>query len=196
MEVEKLSFPTPWPASVYRYELQQNKDAYYFVARPQFHVQNAGRSRDLLHRLRHWMGANGEPEENTPPLVGYGGLWMIVGEAHISQIAVHPDYRGKKLGELLLVVMIERAMALNAEVVTLEVRVSNSIAQNLYRKYGFQQVGVRKAYYSDNNEDAYLMSTDRITAPAYQEKFRKLEAALRQYFRSQPLSIFLPDVNS
>ncbi|MSP12784.1 MAG: ribosomal-protein-alanine N-acetyltransferase [Chloroflexi bacterium] len=192
IEVEKLSFPTPWPASVYRYELQQNRDAHYCVARPQFNIQNAGRNWDLLQRLRHWIGGNGESEDNTPPLIGYGGLWMIVGEAHISQIAVHPDYRGKKLGELLLVFMIQRAMELDAEIVTLEVRVSNTIAQNLYRKYGFQQVGMRKAYYSDNNEDAFLMSTDRVTAPAYQEKFKKLETALWQYFRSQPLSIFLP----
>jgi ribosomal-protein-alanine N-acetyltransferase len=113
-----------------------------------------------------------------PTLLGYGGIWLMMDEAHVSTLAVHADWQGKGIGELLLVSLIEKAMTLSAEFVTLEVRVSNDRAQNLYRKYGFRQVGVRRKYYSDNNEDALIMTTDDIQAPTYQGQYQRLTREL------------------
>jgi len=102
----------------------------------------------------------------------------MVDEAHISTIASHPDWRRNGVGELLLVAMIESAAEMGAGVVTLEVRASNQGAQSLYRKYGFEQVGLRKRYYSDNNEDALIMSTSRITGAPFVSQFERLKGHL------------------
>jgi ribosomal-protein-alanine N-acetyltransferase len=96
-------------------------------------------------------------------------------EAHITGIAVRESLRGKGLGELLLMASIELAMRRQSRVVTLEVRASNHVAQSLYTKYGFSQVGLRKGYYSDNHEDAYIMTTGPISSPAYNEQLHSLE---------------------
>ncbi|WP_128895745.1 ribosomal protein S18-alanine N-acetyltransferase [Longirhabdus pacifica] len=90
-------------------------------------------------------------------IIGYAGTWMIVDEAHITNIAVHPSYRGKKLGEVMLYRLLEMAMVYAVKRATLEVRASNYAAQALYRKIGFLDSGVRKGYYSDNKEDAIIM---------------------------------------
>jgi len=112
-------------------------------------------------------------------VVAYGGLWLMVDEAHITTIAVRPDMRGKHLGELMLVALVDIAIGLGARWVTLEVRVSNHIAQSLYRKYTFHSTGIRPRYYSDNQEDALVMWTDDITTKSFQEFFRQRIAALR-----------------
>jgi len=91
----------------------------------------------------------------------------MVDEAHITTIAVRTAYRGQGIGELLLVGLIEIAYSINSHWLTLEVRVTNTVAQNLYQKYGFRQVGVRPRYYSDNNEDAYVMWTDPLDSPGF-----------------------------
>jgi ribosomal-protein-alanine N-acetyltransferase len=111
-------------------------------------------------------------------IVGFAGLWHMVNEAHITTIAAHPEYRGRGVGELMLSSMIGVAYTVHARFVTLEVRVSNYVAQNLYRKYGFSQTGVRRRYYSDNHEDAFVMSTENITTDAYQQRFTELRARL------------------
>src|SRR6185295_10351130 len=90
-------------------------------------------------------------------IAGYGGFWLIEGESHVSTIAVHPTYRGRGLGEVLLAGMLSRSMLLKAEYSVLEVRVTNNSAINLYKKYEYEVVGERKNYYRDNNENAYLM---------------------------------------
>lgn len=90
-------------------------------------------------------------------MVGYAGMWVIAGEAHISTIAVHPELRGRGLGEVLLNGLLHRAIALHGDYSVLEVRVSNESAKSLYLKYGYEVVGTRKDYYRDNNEDALLM---------------------------------------
>ena len=95
-------------------------------------------------------------------IVGYAGMWNISGEAHVSTIAVHPDWRGQGMGEVLLNGLLNLAVALDAEYSILEVRVSNDPAQALYRKYGYEVVSRRKNYYRDNNEDAYLMNMNPI----------------------------------
>ena len=112
------------------------------------------------------------------PVVGYGGLWLMVDEAHISTLASHPHWRGRGIGELLLLAMLDGAAEIGGNVVTLEVRVSNISAQKLYRKYGFEVVGRRKGYYSDNGEDAFIMTTPAITTPEFVRSIQELKASL------------------
>ena len=90
-------------------------------------------------------------------VVGYGGMWLIIDEAHITNIAVHPEYRGFGIGDAILNSMIDICKREKAFSMSLEVRVSNLVAQNLYSKFGFKKQGVRKKYYEDNGEDALLM---------------------------------------
>jgi ribosomal-protein-alanine N-acetyltransferase len=129
----------------------------------------------LLARARRSLGA-----ETRPPILGYGGFWMMAGEAHISTIAVQSSWRRLGIGELLLVAMLDRATELEADMATLEVRVSNVTAQNLYRKYGFRQAGLRRRYYRDNDEDALIMSTERLTSANFQSHFQQLKRVLRE----------------
>jgi ribosomal-protein-alanine N-acetyltransferase len=165
--LDKMGFSNPWPESAYRYEMTSNQSAVLTVlerADAAATPVNGNGKRGLLSRL---FGA-GQPAHDTGSLVGYCGYWHIAGEAHISTITVHPDWRGKKLGELLLWVMVRQALRDQAEKITLEVRVSNEIAQNLYRKYGMEIIGRRRAYYRDNNEDAYIMGVEPLDG-AYRE---------------------------
>jgi [ribosomal protein S18]-alanine N-acetyltransferase len=127
LEVEVNSFATPWSRDAFFNELTKNQFAHYLVA------------------------------EVDQKVVGYCGVWIIVDEAHITNIALLPDYRGLKLGEALLGRIIELARELGALRITLEVRVSNERAQNLYRKFGFEDGALRKQYYTDNMEDAVVM---------------------------------------
>jgi ribosomal-protein-alanine N-acetyltransferase len=112
--------------------------------------------------------------------VGYAGMWLMVDEAHITTIAVREAWRGRKLGELLLASLIEAAVDAGAARVTLEVRVSNEVAQGLYAKYGFHREGVRPRYYSDNNEDAFIMTTGSIQEEEYGRRFGVLVRQLRE----------------
>ena len=164
--IEHLSFPTPWPASAYRYELRQGHPSYYFVLEAQASQEAVRDERpsQLGSRLRRLLSR----EENTPRLLGYGGFWLVRGEVHISTLAIHPDMRGKGLGELLFATMLREAITRGAEFATLEVRTSNLPAQNLYRKYGFAQVGLRPRYYTDNQEDALLMRLEALTSAQLQ----------------------------
>jgi len=173
MDIEREAFSSPWPVSAYRYELTQNELSTYLVLKLR---QPAPTSRG-----GRWGGM-------TPPLrrrlvetvLGYGGFWMIVDEAHISTIAVHPKWRGRGLGELMLVALIDAAIQRGALEATLEVRVSNLVAQNLYDKYAFAQVGRRKGYYHDNREDALIMTTPRMDEAGFTERYRQLKVELQQ----------------
>ncbi|MEH7444031.1 ribosomal protein S18-alanine N-acetyltransferase [Bacillus sp. JJ1122] len=127
IEVEIHSFATPWSREAFYNELTKNQFAHYLVA------------------------------EVDEKVVGYCGVWIIVDEAHITNIALLPDYRGMKLGESLMGRIIETARESGAVRITLEVRVSNERAQNLYRKFGFEEGALRKQYYTDNMEDALVM---------------------------------------
>lgn len=146
--VERASFPLPWPANAFRHELTQNRNARYVVAR------------------------DGER------IVAYAGLWLMVDEAHITTFAVLPEVRRRRIGERLLQRLFEIAQEMKAEWLTLEVRASNLAAQRLYEKYGFRRAGVRRRYYSDNNEDALIMWTERIKEPAVRERLAKLREDL------------------
>ena len=162
--IEALSFPNPWPMAAYRAEIVSNPQAAYFVARL-------------------------TPGAEDPPVAplavaerdvvaGYTGLWMQLDEAHISTIAVHPQLRRRRIGERLFVRAIVHALGRGASAITLEVRVSNEGAQRLYEKYGFEVVGRRRRYYSDNGEDALIMTTPPVADPAWAERFGALVAAL------------------
>lgn len=174
MAIERESFPLPWPERAYRYELSQNQNSHYVVLRCHDDEALDG----WRARLQRLLGRS--PRQ---PIIGYGGLWMIAGEAHISTIAVTPAWRGRGLGELLLWSMLKRAQAMNAFEATLEVRVSNQVAQNLYRKYGFEQVGRRRRYYQDNGEDALIMTVTGFDSPAYRARLDELGEALRRHLQ-------------
>jgi ribosomal-protein-alanine N-acetyltransferase len=130
VEIEKQSFSTPWSAYAFRCELADNDFAYYLIA---------------------------AAEDNPEQVLGYGGMWLIMDEAHITNIAVAPPYRGKKLGELVLQGLEALALQKGAVRMTLEVRVSNDKAQTLYKRRGFVPAGIRPNYYVDGNEDALIM---------------------------------------
>lgn len=198
MEIEKESFSAPWSARAYEYELHYNDMARYYVARPQNGYANppearlgdtaepasSGRlgpaaSRSVWQRFFSREKEARSAEQREPaPVVGYGGFWLMVDEAHISTIASHPQWRGRGIGELLLMTMVDGAVEMGARFVTLEVRVSNAVAQALYRKYDFEQVGIRRGYYSDNREDALIMTTPRITTDKFRLRFQELKASL------------------
>lgn len=105
-------------------------------------------------------------------LVGYCGMWVVMDEAHITTIAVEPENRRNRLGEQLLIAILEEAMRRGARRVTLEVRECNEVARRLYHKYGFVSATVRRGYYTDNGEDAIVMTVHDLLSPSYQTTFR------------------------
>lgn len=174
VELDRLCFPTPWPANSYRYELSDNSRSQMFtlsVPGSEITTHDNGLS-NWLQRLR-FGSVEGER------LIGYSGFWHVADEAHISTIGVHPDWRGQSLGELLVFAMLRQSIRLGAQLTTLEVRISNTLAQNLYHKYGFEIVGRRKGYYRDNREDAWLMSVVSSESD-YADRLRELGDALFQ----------------
>lgn len=172
MEIEKTAFPRPWPEKAYRYELTENPNAYFVVAR----LANAPPAR------RNWLAQLFKPSPqattSSAPIVGFAGMWMYVDEAHIATIATHSAWRGRRIGERILLNLMREAQRRNAVLVTLEVRITNTVAQNLYLKYGFEEVGRRKGYYQDNLEDALLMTVTNFTTDAYRRRLDALDAAL------------------
>jgi len=146
--IERASFTTPWPSNAYRQELETNRLAQYLVA------SLAG------------------------TIVAYGGIWLMVDEAHVTTFAVHPRYRRRRIGERLLVALLDLAIDRRAREATLEVRLSNLPARRLYEKYGFRPVGIRPRYYSDNQEDALIMTTEPLGEPAMRGRIARLRAEL------------------
>lgn len=176
-EIERASFSSPWSPRAYRYEIVENEHSTLLVVRPAPHL--FGRPAGWLRRLAR---------RDRGPVLGYAGFWLLVDDAHVATIAVHPDWRGRGLGDLLLASLLKQAMALGAHRSTLEVRVSNRIAQALYRKYGFSVVERRRRYYSDNNEDAYLMATPPFQSTDFQDNLeRRLVALAARLSEQQPL---------
>lgn len=120
---------------------------------------------ELANRLGYYYAAI---DAETKQLVGYSGYWLIAGdEAHITTLAVHQDYRRKRIGEVLLINNILTSRQNGAKWLTLEVRVSNEKAQGLYFKFGFKNLGIRRHYYQDNSEDALVLWTENILRPEY-----------------------------
>ena len=135
--------------------------------------------RSWLSRLAGRFRLTAAPPEPPPPenpaIAGYVSVWYQGDEAHIVEIAVRETLRGNGIGELLLIGSLRAAVARGSRVMTLEARVSNFIAQRLYEKYNFQSVGIRKGYYSDNREDAVIMTTTPINVAEYRRLFRTLQ---------------------
>lgn len=128
-------------------------------------------------------GAEGRPEgkeKEEACLIGYCGMWQVLDEGHITTVAIRPEYRGNHLGELLLLHMMEQCYRLSIRWVTLEVRVTNYGAQNLYYKYGFHSMGTRPKYYQDNQEDALIMTTPDILSPDYRNLYRERKEAYQK----------------
>lgn len=111
-------------------------------------------------------------------IVGYGGMWVVMDEAHITTLAVDPGFRRRKIAHRLLMALLEEAVILGATRATLEVREGNIAAQTLYRKFGFHVTGVRKAYYTDNGENALVMWAEGIAEAEYAERLAALRKAL------------------
>ncbi len=111
-------------------------------------------------------------------VVGYGGQWVNGGEAHITTLAVEPAYQRRRIGERLLIALIEEAWCEGASHITLEVRESNRAAQALYRKYEFRAVALRRNYYTDNGENAVVMWADDIRTPKFKQQLRELRQKL------------------
>lgn len=193
-EVERECFTTPWPAGAYRRELRDNRMGRYIVlaevAEDEQPVEaapgpetaaesNRGVRRAVEQIFRPFSrGITASAPTVKERIVGFAGMWLMLDEAHITTIGVKRDLRGLGLGELLFATLLEIAMTLGARRVTLEVRVSNYPAQALYRKYGFHEEGIRRRYYSDNNEDALIMWSDWLSSPEFQDRYRKMRAAL------------------
>jgi ribosomal-protein-alanine N-acetyltransferase len=138
LEIERLSFSSPWPAFAFEQELTANRLAHYVVARSDNRV------------------------------VGFAGIWLMVDEAHVTTFGVHPGHRRRGVGRSLLLRLAEIAMELGSTRMTLEVRVSNAAAQALYQSFGFRVAGRRVAYYSDDGEDALVMTTPDLSDAAMQ----------------------------
>jgi [ribosomal protein S18]-alanine N-acetyltransferase len=193
--IERQSFHTHWSAKTYRDELRKPATSRYLVAKassappPPRHDAPPER-RSILQffpTLLPTLFAPPAPpvRQSQGQIVGYGGLWLVVDEAHITTIAVDPAHRGRSVGELLLISLIDQAYELSATWVTLEVRKSNTTAQNLYMKYGFRTTGVRDRYYTDNGEDALIMWTDKIAEPEFQARLRMLRQRLYDKLQAQ-----------
>jgi ribosomal-protein-alanine N-acetyltransferase len=177
MEIERESFSLPWPEGAYRHELRHNELAHYYVLRP----RSITRSIVLMPIWqRLWRAIWRRPPTNTGLILGYGGFWLMYDEAHISTLAIRVAWRRRGLGELLLVALLDEAQRLRASRATLEVRVSNVAAQNLYAKYGFEQMGRRKGYYADNREDALILTTPEFASFLYRELIKVRRRDLRR----------------
>ena len=141
MAIDSLSFPNPWPETTYRFEISENPSAHLLVLEV-------------------------EAEQARTQVIGFAGYWFIIDEAHISTLAIHPDWRGRGMGQVLLRALLREAAWRGALSATLEVRRGNRVAQRLYERHGFAVVGRRLGYYSDNGEDALLMTTHEFDFPA------------------------------
>jgi ribosomal-protein-alanine N-acetyltransferase len=189
-EIDREAFPTQVPPPNYRQELQ-NQLARYIVAcddsvtieEPESKPEG-GLSRLISGIMRRFQ-RNRSRQDDSPPakkqyIVGFSGIWVMADEAHITNIAVRQRYQRQGIGELLLIATIDLAREMKASIMTLEVRASNTAAQNLYNKYRFAQVGIRRGYYLDNREDGIIMSTESITLDSFQKRLQELRKALAQ----------------
>jgi ribosomal-protein-alanine N-acetyltransferase len=184
-KIDRECFPTQWPSPDYRRELQNPLarlivvcDRDRTVAEPEVKAPSisrlASRISQLWHRERFF---GGKPSSGNQYVLGFAGIWVMADEAHITNIGVRKQCQRQGIGELLLIAITNLATKLKADYITLEVRASNITAQSLYQKYGFTQVGVRQGYYTDNREDALIMSTESITSASFQARLQRLKRA-------------------
>lgn len=186
LEIDRHSFLTPWPAEAYRREVEYPSNNLYVVLRRIRSVQDASPEHRAL--FQNWLPAFRDGYRvRRNRVVGYAGLWIVTDEAHITTIAVAPQERGQKLGELILSELVQYAMTHGANWMTLEARVSNTVAQSLYHKYTFKEAGYRRRYYTDDGEDAVVMWTDRLDTEEFRNRFEKLREELCEELPEQYL---------
>lgn len=148
LRIEEQANPRPWSLSLFLSELRSTESRAYLVAR---------------------IGTE---------IVGYAGLMLVAGDGHVTNVGVDPVHRRSGIATRLVLVLARQALTEGAKALTLEVRVSNTAAHALYRRFGFAPAGVRKNYYSDSNEDALIMWAEDIDTPAYRDRLRAIESAL------------------
>ena len=184
-QIDREAFPGEWvfrSQSAYKRDLD-NPSVRYIVACNRGEASDSG-TQDM-HKLPWFkrLFSNEHHLSAAKNIVGFSGFWMMMKEAHIIAIGVRDVYRRLGIGEALLIATIELSQILNCSIVTLEVRASNTVAQELYKKYGFQVVGRRPRYYSSDGEDAIIMSTDNITSMPFQASLQRLKKAHAQRHR-------------
>ncbi len=184
VEIEQEAFSPGWIGTQFRRELN-SKRCCFLVAYVDSYTEIPGSPHDgsappdasmwgrMVSSIKSVIGANSAGYVDD--LAGYVGIWFQGDQAHITEIAVKESMRGQGIGELLIIGTVRAAYENGMEEVTLEARVSNFIAQNLYEKYGFNHMGIRKNYYADNREDAVIMTTDPIHTGSYRGKFSDLQ---------------------
>jgi [ribosomal protein S18]-alanine N-acetyltransferase len=148
LAIEGRSFPSPWTRSAFAGHLEHPEFAKYIVAL------------------------------NKETVVGYSGLFFGGGQGQLTNLAVHPDWRRQGVGSRLLLEMIDYCLALGLEGLSLEVRTANEEAQELYEKFGFRKVGVRKGYYQETGEDAFVMCVFDLNDPDFQERLEEIRKGL------------------
>jgi ribosomal-protein-alanine N-acetyltransferase len=163
-EIERHIFSTPWPRNAYYRELSSRNSAYYVV----------------LHR----------EAERGVETVGYGGMWRMYDEAHVTTIGVRQDVQHQGYGRIIFAGLVQAAYDMGAKWITLEVRASNDSAMRMYENFGFKVIGRRKGYYTDNGEDAIVMWSDSIYSPrfrkAFEQNLERIEVDVRG-LRREPL---------
>ena len=187
IEIEQEAFSPGWVGTPFRRDLNSRYCRFLVAYLPDNNdaelidetMRSASDSPDasmwgrMLQGVKSALGLAGQ--QFSDQLAGYVGIWFQGNQAHITEIAVRESLRGQGIGELLLIGTVRVALEQGMDEVTLEARVSNFIAQRLYDKYGFNEMGIRKNYYADNREDAVIMTTDAIHTGAYREKFTRLQ---------------------
>jgi ribosomal-protein-alanine N-acetyltransferase len=208
-EIEREAFPTTWPPTPFRKELNNRLARYLVCYVPTEEIAEDDRpaapdiinsSNSMLKRLLQgvWpriglQSRRGDPQSMHWDFIpGFVGMWFMADEAHVTAIAVRESHQRRGIGELLLIGCIELATLRKADVVTLEVRISNDLAQTLYKKYGFEIVGSRKKYYTDNHEDAFIMTTGKIQESEYQRMFQKKVALHAERWGSSDRVLITP----
>ncbi len=188
-EIDMEAFPAMMPPPNYQRELG-TRLAHYIVAYEDgpnpARVVAPGESHGLS-RLKTLLHHEGTPASETIPdhIIGFAGFWIMADEAHVTNIAVRESYRRRGIGEQMFIALIDLALEFKARFLLLEVRMSNTPAQQLYQKYGFKEIGVRRGYYTDDKEDALVMSTGDITTEAFQQATNQLLKAHSQRWGAQ-----------
>lgn len=186
-EIDREAFPTQYPPPNFKKDLNKGVIRYMVAFEENsdpdqqtetWEIETEKPPTGLLSRIRSIFD-KGDCREGEAisgknhAILGYAAMWLMVDEAHLTSIAVRETHRRRGIGELLLNSVIDLALQLNAQIVTLEVRESNFAAQALYEKYGFDKVGIRRGYYSDDGEDAVIMTAGEILSPSYQTMLRE-----------------------
>ncbi|HEV2035465.1 MAG TPA: ribosomal protein S18-alanine N-acetyltransferase [Candidatus Dormibacteraeota bacterium] len=167
-EIEREIFATPWPRNAYYRELASRSSAHYVILRQDGTVE----------KPEGFYGA-----ELDPSMIGYGGMWRMYDEAHVTTIGVRRDLQHRGYGRVLFAGLVQAAYDMGAKWVTLEVRTTNDNAMKMYEAFGFKVIGRRKGYYTDNGEDAIVMWSDSIHSPrfrrAYESNLERIDSDVR-----------------